>query len=185
MLIGYARVSTEKQNLEMQIQALEKAGCSKIFAEKVTGTRADRPEYIKMKEYARDAKDTIVVYKLDRLGRSLKHLISEVQEFNNRGIGFKSVQENIDTNTPSGKFFFHMFAAIAEFEKDIIKERTLTGLNAARARGRLGGRPKKLTDNQLVLMKRMHADKNNSIQEICDTFKISRPTLFRHLRVYE
>jgi len=182
MLIGYARVSTEKQNLEMQIQALEKAGCTKIFSEKVTGTRADRPEYLEMKKYARDDKDTIVVYKLDRLGRSLKHLITQMQEFNDRNIGFKSVQENVDTTTSSGKLFFHIFAAIAEFEKDIIKERTLTGLNAARARGRKGGRPKKLTDSQLLLMKRMHADKANSIQEICDTFKISRPTLFRLLR---
>ena len=181
MLIGYARVSTEKQNLEMQIASLKKAGCEKIFSEKVTGTRSDRPEYLKMKEYVRNGKDTIVVYKLDRLGRSLKHLISEVQEFDNRKIGFKSIQENIDTNTSSGKFFFHMFAAIAEFEKDIIKERTLTGLNAARARGRKGGRPKKLSDSQLILMKKMHADKSNSIQEICDMFSISRPTLFRLL----
>ena len=183
MLIGYARVSTQDQNLDMQIQALEKAGCEAIYSEKITGTRADRPEYLKMKDYARNGKDTIIVYKLDRLGRSLKHLIEEIQLFADRNIGFKSIQENIDTTTSSGKLFFHIFASIAEFEKDIIKERTLTGLNAARARGRLGGRPKKLTDAQLMMMKKMHADKNNSIQEICDMFKISRPTLFRLVRV--
>jgi DNA invertase Pin-like site-specific DNA recombinase len=150
MLIGYARVSTQDQNLDMQIQALEKAGCETIYSEKITGTRADRPEYLKMKDYARNGKDTIIVYKLDRLGRSLKHLIEEIQLFADRNIGFKSIQENIDTTTSSGKLFFHIFASIAEFEKDIIKERTLTGLNAARARGRLGGRPKKLTDAQLI-----------------------------------
>ena len=109
--------------------------------------------------------------------------IEEIQLFADRNIGFKSIQENIDTTTSSGKLFFHIFASIAEFEKDIIKERTLTGLNAARARGRLGGRPKKLTDAQLIMMKKMHADKDNSIQEICDMFKISRPTLFRLVRV--
>jgi len=135
---------------------------------------------LKMKDYARNGKDTIIVYKLDRLGKSLKHLIEEIQLFADRNIGFKSIQENIDT-TSSGKLFFHIFASIAEFEKNIIKERTLTGLHTAR--GRLGGRPKKLTDAQLIMMKKMHADKDNSIQEICDMFKISRPTLFRLVRV--
>jgi len=129
MLIGYARVSTQDQNLDMQIQALEKAGCEAIYSEKITGTRADRPEYLKMKDYARNGKDTIIVYKLDRLGRSLKHLIEEIQLFADRNIGFKSIQENIDTTTSSGKLFFHIFASIAEFEKDIIKERTLSTLS--------------------------------------------------------
>ena len=119
MLIGYARVSTQDQNLDMQIQALKNAGCGIIFSEKITGTVADRPEYLKMKEYARNGEDTVVVYKLDRLGRSLKHLIAEMQLFSDRKLGFKSLQENIDTTTPSGKLFFHIFAAIAEFEKDI------------------------------------------------------------------
>ena len=182
MLIGYARVSTQDQNLDMQIQALKKAGCEVVYSEKITGTKADRPEYLKMKEYVRNGKDTIVVYKLDRLGRSLKHLIVEMQLFADRKIGFKSIQENIDTTTSSGKLFFHIFASIAEFEKDIIKERTLSGLKAAKARGRLGGRPRKLTESQLTIMKKIHDDTDGSIQEICEMFKISRPTLFRLLR---
>ena len=144
MLIGYARVSTIGQNLDMQIQALERAGCEKIYAEKVTGNGIDRSEYQQMKEFLRDNDDTVVVYKLDRLGRSLKHLIAEIQEFQQRGIGFKSLQENIDTLSSGGKLFFHIFAAIAEFERDLIRERTQAGLAAARARGRLGGRPSKL-----------------------------------------
>jgi DNA invertase Pin-like site-specific DNA recombinase len=179
MLIGYARVSTNDQNLEMQIDALKKAGCEQIFAEKITGTRADRPEYQKMKEYLRDGHDTVVVYKLDRLGRSLKHLIEEMQEFNLRKIGFKAVQEHIDTTTSGGKLFFHIFAAISEFERDIIRERTLSGLEAARARGRKGGRPSKLSSNQVQMVRHLYADRNNEISDICDMFNISKTTLFR------
>jgi DNA invertase Pin-like site-specific DNA recombinase len=179
MLIGYARVSTIDQNLDMQIKALEAAGCEKIFAEKITGTKADRPEYNKLKEYARSGLDTIVVYKLDRLGRSLRNLIDEMRLFEIREIGFKSIQENIDTNTSGGKLFFHIFASIAEFEKDIIKERTLSGLAAARSRGRLGGRPPKLNANQIEMVKKLYHDKSNKLDDICEMFKISRITLYR------
>ncbi|MBA8667995.1 recombinase family protein [Holosporaceae bacterium 'Namur'] len=179
MLIGYARVSTSDQNLDMQIDALKRAGCGEIFAEKISGTKADRPKYIELKKYVRSGLDTIVVYKLDRLGRSLRHLIDEIGELNSRDVGFKSLQENIDTTTSGGKLFFHIFAAIAEFEKDIIKERTLAGLSAARARGRLGGRPKKLSEPELLMMRRLYADKSNSIDDICKMFKISRSLLFK------
>lgn len=182
MLVGYARVSTQDQKLDMQIAALEKAGCKKIFAEKITGTRADRPEYIAMKEFVREGEDSIVVYKLDRLGRSLKHLIHEVQLFKERNIGFRSLHEHIDTNTSGGKLFFHIFAAIAEFERDIIKERTITGLEAARARGRLGGRPFKLTQAQIDIVKKLYNDKNNNIQDICNSFDIGKSTLYRLIR---
>lgn len=183
MLVGYARVSTSDQNLDMQIQALEKAGCEKIFSEKVTGAAKERPEYIKIKEFIRDGHDTIVVYKFDRLGRSLKHLIEEMQELKSRNIGFKSLQENIDTSTSGGKLFFHIFAAIAEFERDIIRERTASGLAAARARGRLGGRPKKVDEGKIQMIRRLYADKNNEINEICKMFNISRATLFRVVRI--
>lgn len=182
MLIGYARVSTENQNLELQIDALKKAGCEKIYLEKVSGVKVDRAEYNEMKKYLRPQHDTVVVYKLDRLGRSLKHLIDEVQWFNTNEIGFKSLQENVDTSTSGGKLFFHIFAAIAEFERDLIRERTIAGLSAARARGRVGGRKPKVAANQITLIKQLHSDKNNKIEDICNTFKISKSVLYRTLK---
>lgn len=183
MLVGYGRVSTEGQNLNLQTDALERAGCKIVFTEKVTGTKASRPEYDKMKSYIRDNEDTVVVYKLDRLGRSLKNLIEEIAEFNRRGIGFKSIQENIDTTTSSGKLFFHIFASIAEFERDIIRERTMSGLSAARARGRLGGRPSKLNASQLQMLRHLYADKTNTITSLCEMFKIHKSTLFKLVRI--
>jgi len=183
MLVGYARVSTEEQNLDMQVDALRSAGCGEIFAEKVTGTRIDRPQYEKMREFIRDGEDTVVVYKLDRMGRSLRHLIDEMERLNVRKIGFRSLQENIDTTTSGGKLFFHIFAAIAEFERDIIKERTLSGLSAARARGRLGGRPKKITETQRQMIRKLYADKTNALSDICKTWSISKSTLFRLVAV--
>lgn len=185
MLVGYARVSTQDQKLDMQIKALQEAGCQKIFAEKITGTRADRPEYKALKEFVRGGEDTIVVYKLDRLGRSIRHLIQEIQDFKERNVGFRSIQEHIDTNTSGGKLFFHIFAAIAEFERDIIVERTKTGLEAARARGKQGGRPKKLTTSQTEILKKLYADKNNDISDICNSFRISKATLYRLVRNYK
>ena len=137
MLIGYARVSTLDQNLDLQVDALRKAGCEKIFAETGSGAKSDRPELSEALAFARQ-KDTVVVWKLDRLGRSLKHLIDTVNDLHKRGIGFRSLQEHLDTTTPSGKLFFHIFGALAEFERDLIRERTNAGLVAARARGRLG-----------------------------------------------
>lgn len=182
MLIGYCRVSTESQNLQMQIDALKKAGCEKIFSEKISGAKKERLEFDRLKKYVRSDSDTVVVYKLDRLGRSLKNLIEEVQWFSDNNIGFKSLQENIDTTSPAGKLFFHIFAALAEFERNIIRERTMDGLAAARSRGKLGGRKPKLSPQQIEMVNKLHEDKKNSIQSICETFNIKRSTLYRALK---
>src|SRR5438270_4309429 len=146
MLIGYARVSTSEQTLNLQKDALEKIGCSKIFTDTISGATTERHGLDAGISYVREG-DTLVVWRLDRLGRSLKHLIETITTLNNRKIGFKSIQENIDTTTSGGKLIFHMFGALAEFERDIIRERTKVGLAAARARGRVGGRPKAHTIN--------------------------------------
>src|SRR2546428_930667 len=147
MLIGYARVSTQDQTIHLQKDALEKIGCTKIFTDTISGAKAGRPGLTEALAYVREG-DTLVVWRLDRLGRSLKHLIETITALNNRKIGFKSIQENIDTTTSGGKLIFHIFGALAEFERDIIKERTQAGLQAARARGRLGGRPKALNQKK-------------------------------------
>jgi DNA invertase Pin-like site-specific DNA recombinase len=182
MFIGYARVSTESQNLELQIDALKKAGCEKIYSEKISGAKTEREEYEGMKKYLRPNQDIVVVYKLDRLGRSLKHLMEEIEWFKQNNIGFKSIQENIDTSSSSGKLFFHMFAAIAEFERDLIRERTMAGLLAARARGRKGGRKPKVLENQVKIIQKLHEDKDTDIKQICYMFKISKSVLYRTLK---
>ena len=140
MLIGYARVSTQDQTLNLQKDALEKIGCSKIFTDIASGATTERTGLDEALAYVREG-DSLVVWKLDRLGRSLKHLIETVTNLNNRKIGFQSITENIDTTTSGGKLIFHVFGALAEFERDLIRERTQAGLLAARARGRFGGRP--------------------------------------------
>ena len=173
MQIGYARVSTLDQNLDLQIDALNQAGCKKIFQEKITGTKLKREQLQNAIDYLR-AGDVLVIWKLDRLGRSLKDLLLIVNELNQKEIGLKSLHENIDTTTPTGKLIFHIFASLAEFEKDVIKERTNAGLKAARARGRVGGRPKKLTDKQLTLLKTLHQDKNTSLSDISNILGISK-----------
>ncbi len=181
MLIGYARVSTGDQTLDLQKDALSAAGCEQIFTDMVSGAKADRPGLAKALHYVRRG-DTLVVWRLDRLGRSLQHLIETVNVLEVRGIGFKSLTESIDTTTPGGKLIFHIFGSLAEFERDLIRERTHAGLVAARARGRVGGRPRKLTPKQLALAKRMHADKQTDIATICATLGISRTTLYRALK---
>jgi DNA invertase Pin-like site-specific DNA recombinase len=184
MLIGYARVSTNEQTLDLQKDALEKIGCTKIFSDVVSGAKAERKGLEEALEYVR-AGDTLVVWRLDRLGRSLKHLIETITRLNNRKIGFKSITENIDTTTSGGKLIFHIFGALAEFERDIIRERTNAGLTAARARGRLGGRPKAQTLNtpkKVVLAQSLYDNKNNTIEEICKTLHISRATLYRYIK---
>src|SRR5215210_3918276 len=145
MDVGYARVSTGEQTLDLQLDALETAGCGKVFQETASGAKADRPVLDEVLAYVRPG-DTLVVWRLDRLGRSLQHLIETVAALAARGIGFKSLTEQIDTTTSGGKLVFHVFGALAEFERDLIRERTQAGLAAARSRGRVGGRPKKLTD---------------------------------------
>lgn len=182
MLIGYARVSTIDQNLELQIDELKKIGCEKIFSEKVTGTKANRPELNELKKILRKG-DTIVVWKLDRLGRGMRHLINLMQELEDAQIGFKSITEGIDTTTTTGKLIFHIFASLAEFERALIVERTQAGLKAGRARGRIGGRPKLMTQSQIELMQKMHADKTVTIKSILETFKINRSMMYRYLDI--
>ena len=187
MFIGYARVSTQDQTLNLQKDALEKIGCTKIFTDVISGSKAERNGLDEALEYVRE-NDTLVVWRLDRLGRSLKHLIETITELNNRKIGFKSIQENIDTTTSGGKLVFHIFGALAEFERDIIKERTQAGLTAARARGRLGGRPKAKalnTPKKITLAQSLYNDKSNTIDEICKTLNISRATLYRYIKAGE
>jgi DNA invertase Pin-like site-specific DNA recombinase len=184
MDIGYARVSTGEQTLDLQLDALQKAGCGKIYQETASGAKAERPVLQDVLGYLR-AGDTLVVWRLDRLGRSLKHLIETVSLLAERGIGFKSLTEQIDTTTPGGKLIFHVFGALAEFERDVIRERTQAGLAAARARGRFGGRPKKLRDaKQLELAHTLYAGGQTDIATICATLGISRATLYRYLKAH-
>lgn len=182
MLIGYARVSTDKQNLKLQKDALKAAGCEKIFKDVGSGSRVkdERPGLSKALKYIRKG-DTLVVWMLNRLARSLKQLIELVNELQERNVGLKSIQESIDTTTSGGKLIFHMFGALAEFERDVIRERTKAGLAAAGARGRSGGRPEKLNKKQVALAKKLHKDKSYSIADICRTLGISKATLYRYL----
>jgi DNA invertase Pin-like site-specific DNA recombinase len=183
MRIGYARVSTTEQTLALQHDALTKEGCAKIFTDTASGASATRPGLTDALSYARDG-DVLVVWRLDRLGRSLRHLIETITDLNNRNIGFKSITEHIDTTTPGGKLIFHIFGALAEFERDIIIERTKAGLQSARARGKTGGRPKaaNLSDPKKVAMAQaLYNDPQNAIADICKTLRISRSTLYRYV----
>jgi DNA invertase Pin-like site-specific DNA recombinase len=185
MLVGYARVSTQDQTLALQKDALEQAGCERLFTDTASGAKAERAGLEEALEYVRRG-DTLVVWKLDRLGRSLRHLIETITRLHERGVGFKSVTEQIDTTTSGGKLIFHIFGALAEFERDIIRERTQAGLVAARARGRQGGRPKSaaLADAKKVAMAQvLYRDKTNSIADICKTLRVSRATLYRYIQV--
>ena len=184
MKIGYMRVSTNDQSTDLQEDALKKDGCNQIFSDTTSGAKTDRPGLEEALSFLRKG-DTLVVWKLDRLGRSLKHLIEVVILLNEREIYFKSLQESIATSTSGGKLIFHVFGALAEFERDIIRERTKAGLDSARARGRVGGRPKKLDDKKVALAKSMMADHSNSISDICDTLGVSKATLYRYLKKIE
>ena len=179
MLIGYARVSTLEQNLDLQKDALKKAGCERIFEDKESGAKTERPGLMKALEALRPG-DTLVVWKVDRLGRSLKHLVETVQSLGERGVGFKSLQESLDTTTSGGKLVFHVFAALAEFERDIIRERTQAGLAAARARGRQGGRPKGRDERKRQAAIALSQDKSRSVSEICRMLGISRTSFYRY-----
>jgi DNA invertase Pin-like site-specific DNA recombinase len=183
MKIGYARVSTKDQSLNLQKDALEKAGCKKIYSEQISGTKTERAKLDEMIKHLRQG-DVIVVWKLDRLGRSLRDLVNLISKFQDLGVGFKSLHDNIDTTTPTGKLTFHLFAALAEFERDIISDRTKAGLASARARGRKGGRPKGLSkkaQDKARLAESLYNEKDNSIGEICEYLSISKPTLYRYL----
>jgi DNA invertase Pin-like site-specific DNA recombinase len=181
MFIGYARVSTDDQNLDLQRDALQKANCEQIFTDTVSGTKAERKGLTDALSHLRSG-DTLVVWRLDRLGRSLRHLIDTVTDLEVRGIGFKSLQESIDTTTSGGKLVFHVFGALAEFEREIIRERTQAGLTAARSRGKTGGRPKSLTEKQVQMLRNLAADPENSIEDICKTLGISRTTFYRYVK---
>lgn len=181
MILGYARVSTTDQNPDLQIDALKKAGCKKIYIDKLSGTKSDRPELKKLREHLREG-DTLVVWRLDRLARSLKDLIQWVNELEEDKISFKSLQEAIDTSTPSGKLVFHIFGALAEFERNLIRERTMAGLTSARARGKLGGRPEKIDKAMKKKIIGLYNSKELSVKEICETMGISKPTMYKYLK---
>lgn len=180
MLVGYARVSTQDQNLELQRDALTKAGCDRIFTEVIGGSRSERTGLQEALNILR-AGDTLVVWRLDRLGRSLKHLIDIVNQLREMDVGFQSLQESIDTTTSGGKLIFHMFGALAEFERDVIRERTQAGLRAARARGRQGGRPRALDDTKLAMVRAMYEERKLLPDDICKAMGISRATLYRRV----
>jgi DNA invertase Pin-like site-specific DNA recombinase len=180
MLIGYARISTLDQTLHLQQDALTAAGCEQLYTDTVSGSVTERPGLTQALSHLRPG-DTLVVWRLDRLGRSLPHLIETVKQLQERGVGFRSLQEQIDTTTSGGKLVFHVFGALAEFERDLIRERTHAGLAAARARGRLFGRPKVLTARQVKQLQSLAKDEGNTVREICQTLGISRATYYRYI----
>lgn len=180
MMIGYARVSTDDQNLDLQRDALKAAGCERIFEEMVSGAKADRTGLAALMNVLR-AGDTVVIWRLDRLGRSLKNLIQLVERFETAKVGLRSLQENIDTASSGGRLVFHLFGALAEFERNLIRERTQAGLIAARARGRMGGRPQRLDPVKRMLALKLHHERNHTIEEICQMMGISKSTLYNYL----
>src|SRR5918912_2056292 len=184
MLIGYARVSTTEQNLDLQLDALRKAGCieAHIYTDKITGTKQERPGLTEALSHLRPG-DIFVVWRLDRLARSLTHLIETVNHLASQEIAFRSVTENIDTSSATGQLVFHIFGALSEFERNLIKERTVAGLVAARARGKIGGRPKRDPKaSKVTLAKKLYADQTNTVVSICRDLNISRATLYRYIK---
>jgi DNA invertase Pin-like site-specific DNA recombinase len=181
MKIGYARVSTTDQYLRMQEDALKSAGCEEIYTDIASGAKSQRPGLDKALNYLREG-DTLVVWKLDRLGRSIQHLIQTITALQEKKIYFKCLQESIDTTTSGGKLIFHIFSALAEFERDLIRERTEAGLKAARARGRMGGRPPLLDNRQINRMIEMYDEQKNTVAEICKIYDISRPSFYNYLK---
>ena len=179
MLIGYARVSTQDQNLELQHDALKQAGCERIFEDKMSGAKAARPGLMEAISFMRLG-DTLVIWKLSRLGRSLKQLIETVQLLQEKGIELKSLNESIDTGTATGKLLFHIVAAFAQFERDNMIENTKAGLEAARARGKNGGRPKKLDEKKAAMARELRKDTTRTVKEICEVLKISRATFYNY-----
>lgn len=180
MLIGYARVSTDDQNLNLQMDALQQAGCEKIYSDRISGAKALRPGLGLVLEVVRTG-DVLMVWRLDRLGRSLKDLIEIMTTLDERGIGLQSLQESISTTNNSGRLIFHLFGALAEFERNLIRERTTAGLVAARARGHRGGRPKALDAAKRQLAVRLYTEGQHTIIEICKLMGISKPTLYNYI----
>ena len=178
---GYMRTSTATQSMELQVAALKKRNCDEMFEDIVSGSKSDRPGYTLMLSKLREG-DTVIVWKLDRLGRSLSDLISKVNHLKSLGVGFVSITENMDTTTTTGRLLFNIVGSLAEFEKDLIRERTVAGLKAARARGRLGGRPKSLSKQKVQLLIAMHKDLTTPVSEILETLNISKSTMYKYLR---
>ncbi len=184
MKIGYARVSTQDQNLEMQLDALDKAGCEKIFQEKASGVKSERPELLAMQQILRKG-DVIYIYKLDRLGRSLKHLLELTSDFEKKEVGLISLNDHIDTTTAQGRLIFNIFASLSEFERDLIRERTKSGLEAARARGRKGGRSRGLSkeaERTAMLAQTLYNERKLGVDAIAKELLISKMTLYKYLR---
>lgn len=179
--IGYARISTADQKLNLQIDALEKEGCTKIFTDTISGTRADRPGFDDLLSYIRPG-DTLVVWKLDRLGRTMSFLVRLIDQFDKKGVNFKSLTEGIDTTTTVGKFTFNIFGSLAQFERDMIRERSLAGQAAAKARGERTGRPKKHDIRKRKLVKEMYRSQKYTIKAICNMLDITKPTLYRYIK---
>lgn len=185
MKIGYARVSTGDQNLDLQVDSLKAVGCKKIYTEKASGAaKSKRPELERCLDALRDG-DTLMVWRLDRLGRSLQHLVEIVGGLHERGVNFKSISDGIiDTTSASGEMVFGIFAVLAQFERRLIQERTMAGLKAARARGKVGGRPKITpTSSKVKMAKALHADEDLSIPECCKSLSVSRATFYRYLKI--
>jgi DNA invertase Pin-like site-specific DNA recombinase len=179
-LLGYARVSTLEQKPALQTDALKAAGCYRIFTDRASGRLDARPQLEKVLDQLRPG-DTLVVWRLDRLGRSLRHLIDTVGALADSGVGFRSLQESIDTTTPGGKLVFHLFGALAEFERDLIRERTVAGLEAARARGRHGGRPTVMTPDKVAVARQMYQAREHTVEAIATVLGVSRASIYRHL----
>ncbi len=180
MQVGYARVSTNDQNPKLQIDALEEVKCERIFTEKASGAQRDRPELAAALEYMREG-DTLVIWKLDRLARSLKQLVETVESLSERGINFVSLTDPIDTTSATGRLIFHIFASLAEFERELIGERTRAGSASARARGRLGGRPPSLKENDVAAAKAMLSDPTITVEQVAKRLDVAPSTLYRHL----
>lgn len=181
MIIGYARVSTLEQNERLQTDALDRAGCERLFTDHASGARAHRPELDHLLDTIREG-DTLVVWKLDRLGRSVRNLVDLMNLLQCRGVGFRSLTENMDTTTPGGVLVFNVFAAMAQFERDLIRERTNAGLQAARARGHLGGRPPKLSEKDKARIRELYRDGTLSVQEIARQYRVARNTIYSAIR---